>query len=38
MKYGLSGGFIKFAFEKTAFNFIQKEIPEIGFVQSPDAK
>ena len=29
MKYGIIGGFIKFAFAKTAFDFVGKEIPEI---------
>lgn len=29
MKYGFLGGFIKFAFAKTAFEYIEKEIPEI---------
>ena len=29
MKYGLIGGFIKFAFAKTAFDYIAKEIPAI---------
>lgn len=29
MKYGLIGRFIKFAFAKTAFTYIEKEIPEI---------
>ena len=29
MKYGMIGGFIKFAFAKTAFDYIEKEIPEI---------
>ena len=29
MKYGIMGGFIKFAFAKTAFDYIEKEIPEI---------
>jgi len=29
MKYGIMGWFIKFAFAKTAFNYIEKEIPEI---------
>lgn len=26
MKYGMIGGFIKFAFAKTAFDYIEKEI------------
>ena len=29
MRYGMIGGFIKFAFAKTAFDYIEKEIPEI---------
>ena len=29
MKYGLLGGFIKFAFAKTAFAYVEKELPEI---------
>ena len=29
MKYGIIGGFIKFAFAKTAFEYIEKELPEI---------
>ena len=29
MKYGMIGGFIKFAFAKTAFDYIEKEIPGI---------
>jgi hypothetical protein len=29
MKYGVTGGFIKFAFAKTAFDYISKEIPEM---------
>ena len=29
MKYGVMGGFIKFAFAKTAFDYIEKEIPEL---------
>ncbi len=29
MKYGIIGGFIKFAFAKTAFDYIEKEIPDI---------
>jgi hypothetical protein len=29
MKYGMIGGFIKFTFAKTAFDYIQKEIPAI---------
>ena len=29
MKYGITGGFIRFAFAKTAFGYIEKEIPEI---------
>ena len=29
MKYGLLGRFVKFAFAKTAFDYIGKEIPEI---------
>lgn len=29
MKYGIMGGFIQFAFAKTAFDYIKKEIPEI---------
>lgn len=29
MKYGIIGGFVKFAFAKTAFDYIEKEIPEI---------
>lgn len=29
MKYGIMGGFIRFAFAKTAFGYIEKEIPEI---------
>ncbi len=29
MKYGIMGGFVKFAFAKTAFEYIGKEIPEI---------
>ena len=29
MKYGFLGGFIRFAFAKTAFGYIEKEIPEI---------
>lgn len=27
MKYGLIGGFVKFAFAKTAFDYIEKELP-----------
>ena len=29
MKYGIMGGFIKFAFAKTSFEYIEKEIPEM---------
>lgn len=29
MKYGMIGRFIKFAFAKTTFDYIEKEIPEI---------
>lgn len=29
MKYGIMGGFIRFAFAKTAFDYIEKVIPEI---------
>lgn len=29
MKYGIVGGFIKLAFAKTAFDYIEKEIPEM---------
>ncbi len=29
MKYGIMGGFIKYAFAKTAFEYIEKELPEI---------
>ena len=29
MKYGILGSFIKFAFAKTAFDYVAKEIPEI---------
>jgi len=29
MKYGIMGGFIKFAFAKTAFDYVEKEIPEL---------
>ena len=29
MKYGITGGFIRFAFAKTAFDYIEKVIPEI---------
>ena len=29
MRYGFLGGFIKFAFAKTAFSYIEKEIPEM---------
>ena len=29
MKYGIMGGFIRFAFAKTAFGYIEKELPEI---------
>lgn len=29
MKYGIIGAFIKFAFAKTAFEYVEKEIPEI---------
>lgn len=29
MKYGIMGGFIKFAFAKTAFDYIETEIPEM---------
>ncbi len=29
MKYGLTGSFVKLAFAKTAFEYIEKEIPEI---------
>ena len=29
MRYGMIGGFIKFAFAKTAFDYIEKEIPAI---------
>jgi len=29
MKYGIMGGFIKFAFAETAFEYIEKELPEI---------
>ena len=29
MKYGIMGGFIRFAFAKTAFSYIEKELPEI---------
>lgn len=29
MKYGILGGFIRFAFEKTADEFFKREIPEI---------
>ena len=29
MKYGIIGGFVRFAFAKTAFGYIEKELPEI---------
>ena len=29
MKYGIIGGFVKFAFAKSAFDFIENELPEI---------
>ena len=29
MKYGIMGGFIKLAFAKTAYDYIEKEIPEM---------
>ncbi|MBR0142669.1 MAG: L-2-amino-thiazoline-4-carboxylic acid hydrolase [Clostridia bacterium] len=29
MKYGIMGGFTRFAFAKTAFGYIEKELPEI---------
>jgi type I restriction enzyme S subunit len=29
MKYGFIGGFVKFAFAKTAFDYIEKEIPAL---------
>ena len=29
MKYGILGGFIKLAFAKTAFTFMEKAIPEL---------
>ena len=29
MKYGMIGRFIKFAFAKTTFDYIENEIPEI---------
>ena len=29
MKYGIVGGFIRSAFSKTAFGYIEKELPEI---------
>ena len=29
MKYGITGGFVRFAFAKTAFGYIEKELPEI---------
>jgi|GEM_PF-3897482 len=29
MKYGIIGAFIKFAFAKTAFGYLEKEMPEI---------
>ena len=29
MKYGIMGGFIRLAFAKTAFDYIEKEIPEM---------
>ena len=29
MKYGIMGGFIRLAFAKTAFDYIEKELPEI---------
>ena len=29
MKYGLTGAFIKFAFAKTAFSYIEKTVPEM---------
>ncbi|MBQ3934372.1 MAG: L-2-amino-thiazoline-4-carboxylic acid hydrolase, partial [Clostridia bacterium] len=29
MKYGFMGGFVRFAFAKTAFEYVEKEIPEI---------
>ena len=32
MKYGIIGGFIKFAFAKTSFDYIEKEIPEIDII------
>ena len=32
MKYGIMGGFIKFAFAKTAFDYIEKEIPGMDMV------
>ena len=32
MKYGLIGAFIKFAFAKTSFSYIEKAIPEMDMV------
>ncbi len=29
MKYGVMGGFVRFTFAKTAFDYIEKELPEI---------
>ena len=48
MKYGILGGFIKLAFSKTAFAYLEEAIPELdmvsykkrelSFVPGPDAK
>ena len=32
MKYGMIGGFVKLAFAKTAFDYIEKELPGIDMV------
>ena len=38
MKYGILGGFIRLAFAKTAFAYMEKAVLERGFTPSPDAK
>ena len=32
MKYGMIGGFVKLAFAKTTFDYIEKELPGIDMV------
>jgi len=38
MEYGLIGAFIKFAFAKTSFTYIEKEIPEMNMSDYKNAR